>query len=231
MQITVDFTEADLLARMRNFEDHLVERKVSKDEKDWKKTAVAFANSAPVGLPAVLYIGVRDNGEIETPQPNLDEIQRRFNLRMQRVFPRVSYVPKIVSENGQQALAVIIPGSDLRPHFAGLSYVRRGSETLEASEEQFAKLLAQRQSKVRKLLEWESKEVTVFWRAGRNESRVDMFYRLRVEQATLVSVSADWATFRVHFENENDADFTEPISKLVLSWDDGLAQLRVEVSD
>ena len=152
-------------------------------------------------------------------------------MKSERVFPRISYVPKIVSENGQQALAVIIPGSDLRPHFAGLSYVRRGSETLEASEEQFAKLLAQRQSKVRKLLEWESKEVTVFWRAGRNESRVDMFYRLRVEQATLVSVSADWATFRVHFENENDADFTEPISKLVLSWDDGLAQLRVEVSD
>src|SRR2546425_12900089 len=111
MQITVDFTEADLLARMRNFEDHLVERKVSKDEKDWKKTVVAFANSAPVGLPAVLYIGVRDNGEIETPQPNLDEIQRRFNLRMQRVFPRISYVPKIVSENGQQALAVTFPAA------------------------------------------------------------------------------------------------------------------------
>jgi len=55
MQITVDFTEADLLARMRNFEDHLVERKVSKDEKDWKKTVVAFANSAPVGLPAALH--------------------------------------------------------------------------------------------------------------------------------------------------------------------------------
>lgn len=41
-----------------------------KDDKDWKKTAVAFANSVPVGLPAVLYIGVRDNGEIETPQRN-----------------------------------------------------------------------------------------------------------------------------------------------------------------
>ena len=62
MKITVELNEADLLARMRNFEDHLVERKVVKDEKDWKKTAVAFANSVPVGLPAVLYIGVRDTG-------------------------------------------------------------------------------------------------------------------------------------------------------------------------
>src|SRR6266478_8926655 len=106
MQITVDFTEADLLARMRNFEDHLVERKVSKDEKDWKKTAVAFANSAPIGLPAVLYIGVRNNGEIETPQRDLDEVQKKFNAQMERVYPRIAYAPKIVAENGRQALAV-----------------------------------------------------------------------------------------------------------------------------
>jgi hypothetical protein len=37
MQITVELNEANLLARMRNFEDHLVERKTVKDEKDWKK--------------------------------------------------------------------------------------------------------------------------------------------------------------------------------------------------
>ena len=140
--VAVDLNEADLLARMRNFEDHLVDRKTAKDAKDWKKTAVAFANSVPVRLPAVLYIGVRDNGEIETPQPDFDEIQKRLNQRMQRVYPRVFYVPKIIrGENGLQALAVIIPGSELRPHFAGLSYVRRGSESIEASEEQFAELI------------------------------------------------------------------------------------------
>jgi len=119
--VTVDLNESDLLARMKNFEDHLVERKTVKDEKDWKKTAVAFANSVPVGLPAVLYIGVRNNGEIETPQHNLDEVQKKFNARMRRVYPRIAYVPKIVSENGRQALAVVIPGSELRPHFAGLA--------------------------------------------------------------------------------------------------------------
>jgi predicted HTH transcriptional regulator len=63
MYITVDLNETDLLSRMRNFEDHMVERKTVKDEKDWKRTAVAFANSAPIGYPAVLYIGVRDNGD------------------------------------------------------------------------------------------------------------------------------------------------------------------------
>src|SRR6266567_4909527 len=100
MKITVELNEPDLLARMRNFEDHLVERKTVKDEKDWKKTAVAFANSVPVGLPAVLYIGVRDNGEIEMPQRDLDEAQKKFNAQMQRVFPRIVYVPKIFAQNG-----------------------------------------------------------------------------------------------------------------------------------
>jgi predicted HTH transcriptional regulator len=119
--VTVDLTEADLLARMKNFEDHLVERKTVRDEKDWKKTAVAFANSVPVGLPAVPYIGAKDDREIETPQANLDEIQKKFDAQMQRVYPRISYVPKIVSDNGRLVLAVVIPGGELRPHFAGLS--------------------------------------------------------------------------------------------------------------
>ena len=35
--VAVDLNEADLLARMRNFEDHLVDRKTAKDAKDWKR--------------------------------------------------------------------------------------------------------------------------------------------------------------------------------------------------
>ena len=169
--MTIDLNESDLLARMRNFEDHLVERKTVKDEKDWKKTAVAFANSAPVGLPAILYIGVRNNGEIETPQRDLDEIQRKFNTQMQRVFPRIAYVPKIISEDGQQALAVVIPGSELRPHFAGLSYVRKGSETIDASEEQFGELLAQRNSKAALILKSKGNNVTVINRFAAGQTQ------------------------------------------------------------
>jgi len=122
----VDLSEADLLAKLKNFEDHFVERKVVKDDKDWKKTAVAFANSAPVGLPAVLYIGARDNGDIETPQKNLDEAQKKFNVMMEKVYPRIPYVTKIVNDGRLQALAIIIPGSDLRPHFINSSFgIRR----------------------------------------------------------------------------------------------------------
>jgi len=44
-------TEAKLLARLGNVEDPFVERKNAKDIKDALKTAVAFANTLPNGVP------------------------------------------------------------------------------------------------------------------------------------------------------------------------------------
>jgi predicted HTH transcriptional regulator len=90
MQITASLSDADLLARLKNFEDHFVERKTSGDKKrDWLKTVVAFANSAPNGYPCVLYLGVKDNGEIEMPQVNLDGLQKSFNQEMKNAYPPV----------------------------------------------------------------------------------------------------------------------------------------------
>ena len=61
----IEITDADLLLRLTNYEVHFVERKTSGDSKDLLKTVVGFANSAPIGYPAVLYIGVKDGGAIE----------------------------------------------------------------------------------------------------------------------------------------------------------------------
>jgi predicted HTH transcriptional regulator len=203
VHLIVDLNEAELLARMKNFENHLAERKTVKDERDWKKTAVAFANSVQVGLPAVLFIGVTDKGEIQTPQANLDEIQKKFNTQMQKVYPRIQYVTKIITENGRHALAVIIPGSELRPHFAGLAYIRRGSESPEASEEQYEELIAQRNSKTARILAWKDKKITVIertpWRGGGVGERpwadgtimvnCDQFYVTLLESPTGVAES------------------------------------------
>lgn len=212
--LIVDLNEAELLARMKNFENHLVERKTVKDEKDWKKTAVAFANSVQVGLPAVLFIGVRDNGEIQTPQKNLDDVQKKFNTQMQKVYPRIQYVTKIITENGRQALAVIIPGSELRPHFAGLAYVRRGSESLAASGEQYEELIAQRNSKAARILAWKDKKITVIertpWRVGVGERpwaegsimvNCDQFYVTLLESPTGVAESYPLNRVEINFDN------------------------------
>jgi hypothetical protein len=226
MPMTVELNETDLLARMRNFEDHLVERKTVKDEKDWKKTAVAFANSVPVGLPAVLYIGVRDNGEIEMPQQNLDEAAKRFNRQMEKVYPRIAYVPKVISDGGRQALAVVIPGSELRPHFAGLSYVRRGSESIEASEEQFSELIAQRNSKAARILAWKGKAITVIQLA---QSRPG-FGLIRKEWKPELTISvANCDQFCVTLHAGTGAqNISFPLSQVEISFDNGHNRLQLE---
>jgi predicted HTH transcriptional regulator len=222
----VNLSDDDLLARMRNFEDHLVERKVVSDEKDWKKTAIAFANSVPVGLPAVLYIGVKDNGEIETPQRNLDEIQRKFNSKMEHVYPRIFYVPKIVRENGRQALAFIIPGSELRPHFAGLSYVRKGSETREASEEQFNSLIAQRNSKTSRILSWKDKKITVVNRLSVGRIAGPGGTEGQWPDNTAV-VNCD--QFYVTLQIGADPEFSFPLNRVEINFDNMRHRLQLEV--
>ncbi len=221
MQIIVELNEPELLARMRNFEDHLVERKTVKDERDWKKTAVAFANSVPIGLPAVLYIGVRDNGEIETPQQNLDDVQKKFNRQMERVYPRIAYVPKIITDNGCQALAVIVPGSELRPHFAGLSYIRRGSESIEASEAQFEELIAQRNSKTALLIQYKGRNVTVFIRTGDSEIPWPT-------STVLVACNQFYVTLK-KFDHEPPHSF--PLSRVEINFDNLRNTLQLEISD
>lgn len=158
--MAVTMSDADLLARMKNYEDHFVERKTSGDAKDILKTIIGFANSAPLDLPAILYIGVRDSGEIETPQVNLDSLQKTVNKELRRAYPPIACFQKIVEDTGRQALAVIVFGSENRPHFAGPSYVRSGSETFEASDEQFNELIARRNSKVTRILEYKGKPIS-----------------------------------------------------------------------
>ena len=146
-------TDAELLAKMRNFEDHLVERKTASDDKDWLKTIVAFANSTPQGSESILYIGVRNTGEIEPNQHELDSLQKGLNFDLKKAYPPIECIQRVISENGRQALAVIVPHSKNRPHFSGPAYIRRGSETVVASEEQFNHLIASRNSKVALILQ------------------------------------------------------------------------------
>jgi hypothetical protein len=161
LTVPINVTEQELLARMSNFEDHFVERKTSSDGKGWLKTIVAFANSTPIDSYSVLFIGVRNSGEIEPPKSDLDKLQRNLNQQLKNVQPAVSYLQQIVSENGRQALAVIVPYSPRRPHFSGPAYVRRGSENLPASSEELNLLVQSRDSKVARILAHKGEHIYV----------------------------------------------------------------------
>jgi len=146
---------------MRNFEDHFIERKTSSDGKDWLKTIVAFANSTPIDSYSILFIGVRNSGEIEPPKTDLDKLQRNLNQQLKNVQPTVSYLQQIVSENGRQALAVIVPYSPRRPHFSGPAFIRRGSENLPASSDELSLLIQSRDSKVARILAHKGEHIHV----------------------------------------------------------------------
>lgn len=157
----LQISDADLLARLRNFEDQFVERKTVNDLNDCLKTVVGFANSAPIGMPCVLYVGVKDDGQFENKPCDFDSTQRKLNRTLQGIYPRAAYFPKLLVDGSCQALAIIVPGSELRPHFSGPAYIRSGSETLEASQAQFDRLIAMRSSKSYVLAQHIGKRVTV----------------------------------------------------------------------
>ena len=132
----ISLSDHDILLRLTAFEDAFVERKTAGDSKDWLKTVVAFANSLPVGDPAILFIGVRDNGEIEG-NSNLDSLQQTLSEKLAAAYPPVYYLPKVLLRDDKQFLAVIVPGSVDRPHFAGQAFIREGSKSVVSSARQF----------------------------------------------------------------------------------------------
>ncbi|HXX72466.1 MAG TPA: ATP-binding protein [Candidatus Acidoferrales bacterium] len=222
MQITIP-NDADLLARLKNFEeDHFVERKTSGDsKKDWLKTAVAFANSGPTGFPCVLYLGVKDNGEIESKPVNLDTLQKTFAEVMKDAYPPIAYLTRIITDGERAAWAVIVFGSELRPHFAGPAYVRNGSKSIDASEEQFAELIAQRNSKAGRILQYKGKPVTVFVRSEEKEVPWP-------KSTTLVDCDQFYVTIQA-VVHEPASSF--PLSRVEINFDNLRKTLQLEITD
>jgi predicted HTH transcriptional regulator len=217
-------SDADLLSRLTNFEDHFVERKTSGDHAaDWLKTIVAFANSMPIGYPAVLFIGVRDDG---TPEGNinLDGLQKKLAQKMTLAYPPIYFMTKVLSSAGKQFLAVLVPGSSARPHFAGPSYVRKGSTTSDANEDQFEELVTSRQSKARELLQWVDKVVSVDFM--RTEAVELMGAVSRSAELVIIGCNAFYATLRS--QQGGGAD-SIPLRRIEISFDNPKNRLKLEV--
>lgn len=219
-----ELTETDLLSRLKNCEDTFVERKTASDSSDWVKTIVAFANSTPIDYPAVLFIGARDDGSIEERPLDFDGLQKTLNKKMEPVYPSIYYLSKLVNEAGKHCLAVIIPGSSIRPHFAGPSYVRIGSETRVASETQFNTLVAERQSKPYEILKWRGKNITVDHM--NTESAIMMMGSIRSSQVATV---IDCNSFYVTLDVQSSYQMSIPLNRINISFNTEKKHLKLEV--
>jgi len=159
--IAFGLTEESLILRLRSTEHDFVERKPRGDKSGWLQTAVAFANSAPIGWPAILFVGVDDDGNPQQGTDKLEDLMKSVSDTLDRAYPAIYRQVVPVHVGDLACLAVVVPGSESRPHFAGQSYVRVGPQTKPASEEQYELLIAERQSKAREILKWKGRDVNL----------------------------------------------------------------------
>jgi hypothetical protein len=158
--VMISLTNEDILLRLSNREDSTVERKTASDYGDCRKTAVAFSNSLPIGDPGILFVGVYDDGTVES-STNLESLQNKVSKEFKKIYPAIYPQSRVMSKDGKEFLAVIVRGSENRPHFAGQSYIRDGTQSIPASQEQFNNLIAERNSKAYAIGKWKGKIVTV----------------------------------------------------------------------
>jgi Putative DNA-binding domain len=160
--LLVSIADEELISKVTDTENNFIERKTASDTDGWLKTAVAFANSCPIGFPGVLYIGVNNDGTIQShKEPNFEKLQKTISRVIDDAWPPIYSLSKTLKKSDAEFIAVMIPGSPLRPHFTGQAYVRVGPETRKASETQFDELIAQRSSKFRALQKLIGQ--TVYW--------------------------------------------------------------------
>jgi len=167
-ELSESLTDEALILKLKSAEHEFVERKSKTDEGGWLRTAVAFANSVPIGYPATLFVGVDDDGKPQVHATDnrslmdvLEDLGKKLNGALEKAYPPIYRHPVPLHLPDGGCLAVIIPGSAERPHFAGQSYIRKGPETRPASEEQFGALIASRNSKIRELQKHLGKHVSI----------------------------------------------------------------------
>ena len=215
--------EDDLLRLLHSTEHSYAERKTTNDSRDWVKTIVAFANSLDLSQEGVLFIGATDDGEIETKAVNLDKIQKTLSEKKESIYPPVYCTTKVLKEGNSECIAVIVPGSPAKPHFAGPLYVRDFSKTVVAPKEKYESLLAARTSKTHELQGWIGRQITLrFFSRGPG-----MGYVLdqSAQDATVLDCNQFYVT--VEFNNRR---LSYPLSRAEITFDHVQNRLELEVT-
>lgn len=221
------------------WEDGLLERKVESDLKDLLKTLVAFANSVMPGHVATLLIGEKDDG-IVAGVTNPDKIQMKVRETCENIYPDILWRTQVYEKEGKHCVRVEIEYSGTTPHFGSPAWVRRGSSTVKASDEIFQKLIELRTSKIRELMQWVGQTITVYddmetvllrsqIRANKQAAtgRVSAYLfepDHRIETSALLrSVNQFWITLK----DENERERSEPLEKVILSFDNAHNRLKI----
>jgi hypothetical protein len=222
-------TDEDIIARLTAVEDATVERKTSSDYRDWVKAAVAFSNSLENDQPGVLFVGVYDDGRIEENKTqNFEKLQMRVSDELSNIYPPISPTILVRHKENKTFLAVIIYGSPNRPHFAGKSYRRDGTKSVDASEQHIEQFIALRSSKVTEILKWKGKEITLtIFRPEGERLRMGPI----IGEFTALLVDCNQFCVTAKYRNSgNDLTNSFPLRRVDISFDSGGKRLALEVS-
>jgi hypothetical protein len=212
------------------WEDGLLERKLESDQKDFLKTFVAFANSVRPGHTATVLIGERDDGSVQGVS-NPDEMQKKVRRECERIYPDIVWRQAVYARDGKHCVRVEIEYSGDTPHFGGAAWIRRGSETVKASEQMFQRLIELRSSVIRELAQWVGNEIVIEGDHG----SVGFDERIRTGHprwagtfpAKLLSVNKFWITFEMENPSKRGV-YSEPIEKLMLAASGKLIKVIVK---
>jgi hypothetical protein len=135
-------SDAYLAARLTRPEDDLCERKSNTDYRGWIEIEWLL-RILLLGSVAVLFIGLGDDGTI-ADNASIPSLMKSYSDgKAERCYPPIDTIQREFIYNGKSCLAVVIPGSEARPHFAGPAFIRDGTQTKKANEEQFAMLISE----------------------------------------------------------------------------------------
>ena len=156
-------TRDELLARLRAGEDTLTELKTTPHESDVRRALVAFANSATPERSGVLFLGAKTDG---TPVglENPTSVGEKVATWAGECYPRVAVECVTLPADGRNVLAVVVPASAERPHFAAPAYVRDGPKTVKAPPVVYEDLIASRNTKAGTILRHKGETVRVIRR-------------------------------------------------------------------
>ena len=221
------------------WEDNLLERKVESDINDLLKTLIAFANSVKPGHTAVILIGEKDDGTISGVS-NPDNIQKTIRKVCDKIYPPILWKSEIYKKEDKNCIRIEIDYDGDTPHFGGPAWIRRGSETIKATDEIFQNLIEIRLDIVRELTKWVGKIITIYGDDSTVPQKIEndfdgdkrvINYDHRWPSvgidAKIINVNRFWVTFEITDNNERKS---EPLRKLTLNYDDEKNRLKVIVS-
>ena len=216
-------TKEDLIKMLGDHEDNFLERKSEGvNDRALRQTAVAFANSVPAGRVAVVFIGVNDKtGRIDGVS-NPDALQKRVREALEGdCYPPIRHQSEVLSVEQNAVVAVVIPPSADKPHFAGPAYVRVGSQSRNASEQQYRELIDSRVEKCGALLALKNQIVTVHgvgYKLGTHKPLADRAYRAYREgmECRVMDCNAQYVTLMNIASNPH---FSEPLAGVDILYD------------